>query len=49
MNEIVSIVRPHIEFQPLDAITDMDIPQFYEVFRDQNAACIATNVNGVIP
>lgn len=49
MNEIVSVVRPHIEFQPLDMLTDMDINQFYEVFRDQSTACIATNVNVVIP
>jgi len=49
MNEIVSVVRPHIEFQPLDALTDMDINQFYEIFRGQSTTCVATNIKFQLP
>ena len=49
MNEIVSIVRPHTEFQPLDTVTDMDINQFYEIFRNQSVNCIAANVKFQLP
>ena len=49
MNEIVSVVRPHIEFQPLDALTDIDVNQFYEVFRGQSTPCVATNVKFQLP
>jgi hypothetical protein len=49
MNEVVSAVRPHIEFQPLDVLTDIDINQFYEIFRAQSTACVATNVKFQLP
>lgn len=49
MYEIVSVVRPHIEFQTLDTITDMHISQFYEVFRSQSTTCMATTVKFQLP
>lgn len=47
--EILATVRPYIEFQPLNALTDIDINQFYETFRNQSSTCIATNVESQIP
>lgn len=49
MMEILSVVRPHIEFQPLNTLTNTDISQFYETFRSQGTACAPTNVKFQLP
>jgi hypothetical protein len=49
MNKILSDVRPQMEFEPLDTVADMDINQFYELFRDRSAACMATKFKFQLP
>jgi hypothetical protein len=49
MSEIVSIIEPHSAYQPLNAVTDIDITQFYEIFSNQSVNCIATNVKFQLP
>lgn len=44
MKEIVPLYRPHIELQPLDTVTNIDVNQFYEIFRSQDTKCVATKV-----
>ena len=49
MDKIISIDHPHSAYQPLNALTDMDINQFYEIFSRQDSACAATNVKFQLP
>ncbi len=49
MVEILSVVRPRIDFHPLDMLTEIEVNQFYEIFRNQSPACVATNVKSVTP
>lgn len=49
INEIISINEPHAVYQPLDAVTDIDTNEFYEIFRNQNTACVATNLRTQAP
>jgi hypothetical protein len=49
MNETLSVIRPHTDFESLDTVAEIDVNQFYDIFLGQSVNCVATKFEFQLP